>query len=69
MTQSLVVDFAYLHVFFDGGTVNETAQVPGAPNIQGVYTNGTGDLLALQMTYNFDHLSELYDQLRERFRA
>jgi len=67
VTQSLVVDFAYLHVFFAGGTVNETSQVPGAPNIQGVYTNGTGDLLALQVTYNFDHVSELYDQLRERF--
>jgi opacity protein-like surface antigen len=33
VTESLVVDFAYLHILFDGGTVNETAQVPGAPNI------------------------------------
>lgn len=66
LTRSLVFDLAYLHVFFDGGTVNETVQVPGSPNVQGVYSNGTGDLIALQVTYNFDHLSELYDQLRER---
>ncbi|MEO8603886.1 MAG: OmpP1/FadL family transporter [bacterium] len=67
LTKSLIVDFAYLHVFFDGGPVSETAQVPGAPNIQGEYTNGAGDLLALQLTYNFDHFSELYGQLRGRF--
>src|SRR5262245_4399464 len=67
VTESLVVDFAYLHIFFDGGTVNETAQVPGAPNIQGAYTDGAGDLLGLQVSYNFDHLSELYGQLRDRF--
>jgi long-chain fatty acid transport protein len=67
LTESLVIDFAYLHIFFDGGTVNDTAQVPGSPNVRGVYNNGTGDLLALQVSYNFDHLSDAYDQLRERF--
>jgi long-chain fatty acid transport protein len=67
LTESLVIDFAYLHIFFDGGTVNDTAQVPGSPNVRGVYKNGTGDLLALQVSYNFDHLSDAYDQLRERF--
>jgi long-chain fatty acid transport protein len=66
VTKSLSVDFGYLHVFIDDGTVNETAQVPGAPNIQGTYTNSAADLLALQVTYNFDHLSELDDELRGR---
>ena len=69
LTKSLIVDLGYLHIFFDGGTVNETAQVLGAPNVQGIYTNGTGDLIALQVTYNFDHVFEFYDQLRERFRG
>jgi long-chain fatty acid transport protein len=63
LAQTLIVDFAYLHVFFAGGTVNETAQVPGSPNIQGDYRSGSGDLLALQVTYNFDHVLDLYDQL------
>ena len=67
LTQSLVIDFAYLHIFFAGGTVNETAPVLGNPNVRGTYDNGTGDLLALQVSYNFDHLSDGYDQLRERF--
>ena len=29
----------------------------GNPDVRGVYNNGTGDLLALQVSYNFDHLA------------
>jgi len=64
LTRSLALDFAYLHVFFDDGTVNETAQVLGSPMIQGTYSNGTADLLALQVTYNFDHLTDLYHEVQ-----
>jgi long-chain fatty acid transport protein len=67
LTDSLVVDFGYLHIFFAGGTVDQTAQQPGAPTISGTYDNGTGDLLALQVAYNFDHLLDAYDQLTQRF--
>jgi long-chain fatty acid transport protein len=63
LTRTLAFDLAYLHVFFDNGTVNETAQVPGSPMIQGGYT-GTGDLLGLQVTYNFDHITDLYQEMQ-----
>ncbi len=66
LLQSLAIDFGYLHAFFDGGTVNETDELPGNANVKGSYFT-SGDVVGLQITYNFEHLFEGVDQLRERF--
>jgi long-chain fatty acid transport protein len=49
----LTLDLGYLHTFFAGGSVNETLDQFGTPSVRGNYTNGTGDLIAAQATYNF----------------
>jgi long-chain fatty acid transport protein len=66
LVKSLGIDFGYLHAFFDGGTVNETDELPGNANVRGSYFT-SGDVVGLQITYNFDHMFEGYEQLRERF--
>ena len=67
LTDDIVFDFSYMHVFFDDGTIDETAEQPGNANIRGKYSGGTGDLLSFQGTYNFDHLFQFYDSLKARF--
>src|SRR5262249_43274285 len=65
LTEGLVVGFGYLPIFFADGTVNQTAQQPGSPTITGKYDDGSGNLVALQAAYNFDHLLDAYDQLTQ----
>jgi long-chain fatty acid transport protein len=67
LTDDIVFDLGYMHVFIEDGTVNETDEQPGNANIRGNYTGGRADLFAFQGTYNFDHLFEFYDSLKQRF--
>ncbi len=64
--QSLAIDLGYLHAFLDGGSIREVDEQPGNATIVGDYS-AAADVIGLQITYNFDHLFEGWDQLTERF--
>jgi len=66
LVESLAIDFGYLHAFFDGGTVNETDELPGNANVQGNYS-AAADVVGLQITYNFARLFQGWDELGARF--
>jgi len=50
---SVRLDLGYLHTFFEAGSINETLQQLGNPNLRGSYTNGSANLISAQATYNF----------------
>ena len=37
----------------EAGSINETLQQLGNPNLRGSYTNGSANLISAQATYNF----------------
>jgi long-chain fatty acid transport protein len=58
VSEDFAIDLAYMYVLLEDGTVNETQEGPTNVNVnvQGEYTNGSAQLLSLQLTYSFDHL-------------
>lgn len=66
LTDDIVFDLGYMHIFFEDGTVDEADEQPGNAVIRGNYSGGRGDLISFQGTYNFDHLFQFYDSLKQR---